>query len=292
MGLADREYYREPDQPGFTLQRPQSVAVTLVIINVAIYLVDRLFFEHPVQEMRLGLSALQETLSVTPQVVTQPWLWWKFVSSGFAHASDLSHVLWNMFALWMFGRDIEREFGRQEFLRFYLVAIVLGSVIWSVIRLGSDVTMLGASGAVTAVVIAYCRLYPKRTLLLMMVVPVPAWLVGVLIVVLNIVGYGDENAGVAYDVHLVGAAFGFLYCKFGWNLGRFIPASFSFDRALKTVKSRPKLRIHDPGQQGRSQDVEADRVLDKMHRLGADQLTESERRVLEEYSRRMRQKHS
>ena len=292
MGLADRQYYREPDQPGFTLQRPQSMAVTLVIINVAIYLVDRLFFEHPVQEMRLGLSALQETLSVTPQVVTQPWLWWKFVSSGFAHAYDPSHVLWNMFALWMFGRDIELRFGRQEFLRFYLVAIVLGSVIWSVIRLGSDVTMLGASGAVTAVVIAYCMLYPKRMLLLMMVIPVPAWLLGVLIVVVNLVGSRHGNSGIAYDVHLVGATFGFLYCKFGWNLGRLMPSNFSLGAVLKTVKSRPKLRIHDPSQQGGSQDAEADRVLDKMHRLGADQQTDAERRVLEEYSRRMRQKHS
>ena len=292
MGLSDREYYREPDQPGFTLQRPQSVAVTLVIINIAIYLVDRLFFEHPLLQPGRGSSVLQEILSVTPQVVTQPWLWWKFLSSGFAHAYDLSHVLWNMFALWMFGRDIERKFGPQEFLRFYLVAIVLGSVVWSVTRLGSEATMLGASGAVTAVVIAYCRLYPKRTLLLMMVVPVPAWLVGVLIVVLNLVGSSHGDAGIAYEVHLVGAAFGFFYCKFGWNLGRLMPANFSLGAALKTVKSRPKLRIHDPDQQGQSQDAEADRVLDKMHRLGADQLTESERRVLEEYSRRMRQKHS
>lgn len=282
MGLSDREYYREPDQPGFTLQRPQSIAVTLVIINVAIYLVDWAFFDN-------GL--LQEKLSVAPPVVTQPWLWWKFLSSGFAHA-DSRHILFNMFVLWMFGRDIELRFGRQEFLRFYLVAIVLGSVIWCMIRLGSEATMLGASGAVTAVVIAYCRLYPKRTLLLMMVVPVPAWLVGVLIVVLNLVGSRHGDAGIAYEVHLVGAAFGFFYCKFGWNLGRLMPSNFSLGAALKTVKSRPKLRIHDPGQQGQSQDAEADRVLDKMHRLGADQLTESERRVLEEYSRRMRQKHS
>jgi membrane associated rhomboid family serine protease len=282
MGLSDREYYREPDQPGFTLQRPQSVAVTLVIINAAIYLVDWAFFDN-------GL--LQQKLSVFPRVVTEPWLWWKFLSSGFAHA-NFQHILWNMFALWMFGRDIERKFGPQEFLRFYLVAIVLGSVVWSVTRLGSEATMLGASGAVTAVVIAYCRLYPKRTLLLMMVVPVPAWLVGVLIVVLNLVGSRHGDAGIAYEVHLVGAAFGFFYCKFGWNLGRLMPFNFSLGAALKTVKSRPKLRIHDPGQQGQSPDAEADRVLDKMHRLGADQLTESERRVLEEYSRRMRQKHS
>ena len=281
MGLSDREYYREPDQPGFTLQRPQSVAVTLVIINAAIYLVDWAFFDN-------GL--LQQKLSVFPRVVTEPWLWWKFLSSGFAHA-DFQHILWNMFALWMFGRDIELRFGRQEFLRFYLVAIVLGSVVWSVIRLGSEATMLGASGAVTAVVIAYCILYPRRTLLLMMVVPVPAWLVGVLIVVLNLVGSSHGDAGIAYEVHLVGAAFGFFYCKFGWNLGRLMPFNFSLGAALKTVKSRPKLRIHNPGQQGQSQDAEADRVLDKMHRLGADQLTESERRVLEEYSRRMRQKH-
>ena len=303
MGLSDREYYRQPESPGFTLRRPQSVVTTLLLINVVIFIVDYLFFE--LQHPRSSIHKLQGQLLVTPDVLTKPWLWWKFVSYGFAHGS-VEHLLFNMFGLWMFGREIEFRLGRQEFLRFYLVAMALGSLVWVIteyVRLGyaesppeggGGAGLLGASGGVTAVIIAYCVLYPKRTLLLMMVFPVPAWLVGVLLVALNIiqVPVPGEGARIAYDVHLVGAAFGFFYCKLGWNLGRLTPASFSWDGMLKKLKPRPKLRVHAPVQQYQEQDAEADEVLDKLHREGADNLTEQEQRVLEEYSRRMRRKHS
>ena len=127
-------------------------------------------------------------------------------------------------------------------------------------------------------------------LLLFFVIPVPAWVVGILIIVMNVAGAnGVGDSHVAYDVHLIGAAFALAYFKFKWNLGSLVPhnlASFT-----KSLKPKPKLRVHDPDERHSGSDAEGDALLEKVNQHGIDSLTSRERKVLEDYSRRMRQKH-
>ncbi len=106
------------------------------------------------------------------------------------------------------------------------------------------------------------------------------WIVGSL---------GGGRGNVAYTAHLAGAAFAFLYFRSHINLGRLLPARFSF--SLNWFKPRPQLRVHDPKDNHPQVDEQADRILDKLHRQGETSLSSKERRILEEYSRRMRQKH-
>jgi hypothetical protein len=157
--------------------------------------------------------------------------------------------------------------------------------------------LIGASGAVTAIILLFVLRYPKRTILLMFVLPVPAWVVGLLVIGGNIMmmlqPHGDMST--AFDVHLVGAVFAIAYYRFGWNLGRISP-SFAWLRAGSSkfkLKRRPKLKVHDPDSDDRysDQDDQADRLLDKVNREGMESLSKKERRILEDYSRRMRQKH-
>ena len=291
MGLAERDYYREPAPPGFQMRTPRSMVTTLVIINVALYLFDYLFTGSD--------HWLTSNLLVKPEYLAQPWMWWTFITSGFAHSPDYRHILFNMFGLWMFGRDVEAIYGPKEFLRIYLTAVILGTLIWTskVFFLVDPALwppgLLGASGAVTAVILLFCIHYPKRTILLMMVIPAPAWVLGVIVILMNIFQVGAEN--VAYDVHMVGAIYAIIYYKSGWSLGslfRFKSPSRSLTSAWKGLKRRPKLRVHSPGEQYRQLDQDADSVLDKLHNQGEESLSPSERRILEDYSRRMRQKHS
>jgi hypothetical protein len=155
--------------------------------------------------------------------------------------------------------------------------------------------LIGASGAVTAVILLFVLHFPKRTILLMFVLPVPAWVVGLLIIGGNILmmlqSRGDMS--IAFDVHLVGAAFAIAYFRFGWNLGRVFPGGERLRGGWPKFRRRPKLRVHDPEPEQRyhKEDEEADRILDKVSREGMDRLTNKERRILESYSRRMRQKH-
>ena len=272
------------------------MVTNLLIINGALYLANMLFGQPD--------NWITEWSMVSPDVLVKPWLWWKLITNGFAHSPfGLSHIFFNMFGLWIFGRDVENIYGRKEFLKFYLSAIVLGSLVWVLthyVRFGSgqDFRLLGASGAVTAVTMLFILHFPKRTILLMMVLPVPAWVMGMLIIFGNLFGSrlpGPGGHQIAYDVHLVGAAFAICYFQFGWNLGHLVPeirSGPSFKNSLRRMQARPTLRVHSPeADDNRQMNVEADHVLDKLHQQGEESLTARERRVLEDYSRRMRKKH-
>lgn len=289
MGVYDREYYQEerpPTRIGFS---DRMMVTNLVILNVGIFLVDTFLG---------GSHWLMRTLELGSADLAKPWLWWKFLTYGFAHAPypELGHIFWNMIGLWIFGRDVELIYGRREFLRVYVGAILLGSVVWSlrcVLGGASHLALLGASGAVTAIVLLFVFHYPKRTILLMFVLPVPAWVVGVLIIggnLLEMVSSAGQQA-IAFDVHLAGAAFAILYFRFGWNLGSLFPDLSGLRSPLKALRPRPHLRLHDPDEEVGGDDEVGDEILRKVGRDGMDSLTPKERRVLEAYSRRMRQKH-
>src|SRR5262249_4174670 len=157
-------------------------------------------------------------------------------TAGFAHdPSGLGHIFFNMLGLYCFGMPLEERYGSREFLRFYLTAVVLGFVVWSgahyfwlrtlspaLAQQILQIPCLGASGGITAAVLLFCLLYPRATLLAGFLFPVPAWLVGILIVASNLFGTVHSSplfGGVAYDVHLVGVVFALAYWYFGWNLG-------------------------------------------------------------------------
>ena len=281
MGIYDRDYYRT-ETSGTTLRGPRTVVGWLILINVIVYLADGLLTPQ-------GSSfTIHGVLACTPETLVKPWLWWQLLTYGFAHAPypHLAHIAFNMMGLWFLGRSVEERYGRWEFLRLYLVMIVLGGAVWSATNMAvgrpADF-LIGASGAVTGVVLLFAVNFPRQTLLLFFLFPVPAWLVGVMLVVGNLfghAGYGCE--GVAYEVHLVGIAFAAAYYYFGWNLS-WLGGGLSLER----LRRRPKLRLHDPAGSAKAGkiDREVDRILKKISDQGEASLTRKERRTLEAASR-------
>jgi membrane associated rhomboid family serine protease len=296
MGFQDREYYRDGTQSFYVT----SMVVKLIIINGIVFLAELLAGQYP----------LDQVLAVHPDTIVRPLYWWQFLTAGFVHdPRSVSHVFLNMFGLYVFGRPLEDRLGRREFLRLYLVAIVLGFVVWSAAnylaagglpagqaaQYRSEYSCLGASGGVTALVILFCALNPRATVFYNFLFPMPAWLMGAMVVLGDLLLMRRTTLGpqIAYDVHLTGAAFALAYWYFGWNLGR-LPGMDELQRLFKAprkwFKPRPPLRVHDPEQSYEDLDAEADRVLDKINREGLDKLNSRERRILEDYSRRTRQK--
>lgn len=295
MGLSDREYFRGEDEHGhsrgFSLgggagggggSVGQLMVTRLVIINAALWIANLLTDGN-----------LTKSLTLRPENLAEPWMWWRLISYGFAHDPDsLWHLLGNMLGLWFLGRHVEMVYGRKEFLRLYLVSMVLCGVAWAARGMyflppETAIGLLGASGAVTAVIILFVFHFPKVTVLVMFI-PMPAWVLGVLLILSNLMRAQGSN--VAYDVHLVGAAFGACYFYFGWNFGRLVPGGFS----VPSVRRKPKLRVHNPDSTPDEPDLKdesGDRVLEKIHREGEESLTPRERKILEAYSRRMQQKH-
>ena len=292
MGIYDRDYYRE-QRPGISLRTPRTMVGLLILVNVLVFLAN-LLLTGGAKGLPLSPQndAIAYWLSARGDTLTQPWMWWQFLTYGFVHAPhDFSHILFNMLVLWIFGRPIEGIYGPKEFLRLYLVMLGLGSLLWAasntLLRMPGDVPLMGASGAVVGMLILFVFHFPRQTILFMFVLPMPAWLFGVLLVAGDLYGAVNRPQGssVAYTVHLTGAAFAFLYHRFGWRLSGLVGPRFSWPR----FRRRPKLQIHAPehpeDRPKADLSAEVDRILEKISRLGEASLTRKERRVLEDASR-------
>ncbi|NLE38776.1 MAG: rhomboid family intramembrane serine protease [Pirellulaceae bacterium] len=281
MGIYDRDYYQ--NQPGgVALRGPRTMVGWIILINAVVFVADGVFTPES--------HGIMFFLACEPSTLFHPWLWWQFLTYGFTHAPfsvDPWHIVFNMASLWFLGVHVEQRYGGREFIRFYLAALVACGVLGSAAGLmGPPDTwrpLVGASGAVTAVVMLFIVNYPRQTLLLFMVLPVPAWAVGVILIVMNLFGHaGFLDPNVAYGVHLVGIAFGALYHYRGWNLTR-LTGGLSLD----WLKRRSHLRVHDPSDEEKAEQIEAevDRILKKISQQGESSLTRKERRTLEAASR-------
>jgi membrane associated rhomboid family serine protease len=275
MGLYDRDYQRGPyygEQPGFNLGGPRSMVTNLVIANCVVY-VAQLLSNNWVTE----LCALYDAW------YREPWQAYRLLTYGFIHSpNDLWHIAMNMFVLWMFGRDVEYRYGRREFLAFYLVAIVVAGLVWTIAEIPSEggAIVLGASGGVSAMVILFAMNFPHRMVLFMFIIPMPMWVLAVIIVGMDAFGAINRSGDVAFTAHLGGALFGFLYYQWGWRLERWLPSG----SLARRLRPKPKLRVVDPDQAD-VVETRVDEILKKIQEQGQDSLTRGERRFLEQASR-------
>jgi membrane associated rhomboid family serine protease len=302
MGYQDRDYYREDNVESGHLF--QSWTVRLIVINVVVFLACAL-------TARGGNYPLTSFLALSGDTISQPWTWWRLITAGFVHNSEAPwHILTNMIGLYFFGRPMEERYGSREFVRFYFVAIVLGNLLWTARQYflvgpltpdGRWAHALGASGGVTALIVLVCLLYPRQTIFMNFIFPVPAWLAGVLIIAGDLTGTAwlpDHRVEhIAFDIHLAGAFLALSYWGMGLNFGR-LPGMrelrAGWEKLAGLFRARPAMRVHRQDDDEEDWDdeleAEADRLLAKIARQGESSLTPRERRVLENYSRRMRQK--
>ena len=133
---------------------------------------------------------------------------WQIVSYAFLHGG-LTHLLFNMFALYMFGPDIERLLGAKRFLTYYLVCVVSAAAAQLLVlhMLGNPtVPTVGASGGIFGLLLAYGMAFPRRKLMLIFPpIPMPAWLFVTLYGLLELyLGISGRDSNVAHFAHLGG----------------------------------------------------------------------------------------
>ncbi len=288
MALHDREYYRGDDSQRSIDFRNMTAINQLLIVNIVLFVLNFLFTHND--------NTITQALTLQPDDLARPWMWWRLLSYGFVHSPEnLFHILMNMFVLWMFGRQLEGMYGRAEFLRIYLVSIVLGGLMWVLRQNAMGVTasgLLGASGGVTTIFLLFVCRFPHQTILLMFI-PVPAWLAGVLFVLSDLSGMQATREGggtTAYDVHLMGAAFAFFYWWTGMRLHWLAAPTRWLPKRI--LPRRTSLRVHDPsGARYHELEEQADAILEKVNRSGVGSLSSAERKILEDYSRHVKRKH-
>jgi membrane associated rhomboid family serine protease len=276
MGIYDRDYAQEPE-PGYHFSGPQTLTTLLVLITGGVYLA----------QIFLG-DRFTGFLSLNSDWWRHPWEAFRLLTYGFLHSPDaVQHIAFNMLGLWMFGRDVESRYGRRQFLAFYLMAIIFAGTVWSLAG-GINAPpklLVGASGGTTAVIILYCLTFPHRTLFVHFFIPLPAWVVGILVIVMDLSGsMGGSGLGgmeyVAFTAHLAGAAFAFFYFRTRWNP---LESVLGLAGGISLPK-RSKLRVHQPEEADENEEAEVDRILRKISASGQDSLTWKERRTLQRAS--------
>lgn len=190
---------------------PQAVK-WLLIINVALFV---LYFFADVANYggafyRLGL--------IPGDVVFNLGLW-QLVTYMFLHdPTGFGHILFNMLALYMFGADLEREWGTRQFLKYYFVCGVGAGVCVVVANLlfGSSLgtRTIGSSGAIYGLLIAFGVLYPNRELLFNFLFPIKAkYFVAILGAIAFMSSFRASGGGVSHLAHLGGFVCGYLYLR-------------------------------------------------------------------------------
>jgi membrane associated rhomboid family serine protease len=175
----------------------------LILINIAMFLLDMVVGDALVLNL-----ALWPIGTMTMAGGSQGFQPWQLITYSFLHGS-LTHLFFNMFALYMFGGELERLFGQRRYFNLYFVSVIAAAIvqlIFSALAGGDPYPTVGASGGVFGLLLAYGMYFPRRMLILLFPpIPMPAWLFVTLYGLLELFfGVTGTAAGVAHFAHLGG----------------------------------------------------------------------------------------
>ena len=292
MGIQDRDYYREGPNVLNTLMPTGFVCRWLIAINIGVFFLQLVARSTPAPPE----GWVNDWFILDPAAVQSGQVW-RFLSYAFLHDTDgIWHIVFNMIFLWWFGSDLEQLYGRREFIAIYLISATLGGVAfvaWSIMR-DSSIPCLGASGAVTTLLVLSALHFPRRIIYFFGIVPVPIWLFATLSVAKDAFAWAfNVESQTAVVVHLAGAGFAVAYFQWQGN----IVDLFSRAKWRDQPKARPRLKLYNPEPQfqepvgvavkSSSQAVadehleaKLDAVLEKIASTGKDSLTAHEEEIL------------
>jgi len=239
-----------------------NVVNKIVLANVVMFLLQQV----------LGFR-FTYALSYQPTSLIQDFKIWQPLTYMFLHA-DFFHLFFNMLMLWFLGTTVESAWGGRKFLKYYIATGLGGALFFTIFNYGGSV--YGASGAVFGIMVAYAMMFPDNYLLVYFIFPVKAkYMVGFL-VLLNL-AYGVSGAGgIAYFAHLGGAAVGLLFFR------REISNSMVWRRTQRSWQEQNRSR-QQGGQAHEGEKINS--ILDKIASKGYENLSTTEKRILENYSR-------
>ena len=257
------------------MQKIPPITRYLIIANVAVFFICLLF--PPVHYLLVNEGALYPVFYNANGTLHFNTLFmpWQLVSYMFLHA-DFSHIFFNMFSLWMFGRIIEQTLGTKRFLAYYFICGIGAGLCQIIMQIFTEnlpnAATIGASGACYGILLAFGLLYPNQKIFLL-IPPIPIkakrFVIGYAILEAYLAFNTDSN--IAHLAHLGGMLFGLL-CLYNWRLWPL--SKYGFDRwdrmyveekklnmfqrlwrdfkGLFHFRRRPKMKVYKPSQDGRS----------------------------------------
>ena len=209
-----------------------------------------------------------------------PMIWQPFTYM-FIHG-DFFHVFMNMFVLWMFGSEMESIWGKKEFLKFYFITGIGSGLIWLVFNFSGNAVLIGASGAIYGILLAYGLMFPNRKVLIYFLFPVK---VKYFVIFLGLMAFVSSlsysGSNISHLTHLSGMMIGFVYMKSKWTIKRFSLLLNSYLASIKYKKSIKKEK------QLANIQANVDKLLDKVSEVGFDSLSKDEKDKLFTYSKHL-----
>lgn len=284
----------------------------LLISNIGIFIIQFLLGNNLIYSNELA------RLFYLWPVNSGYFLPWQLVTYMFLHGG-FTHLLFNMFALWMFGMDIENLWGTKKFLIYYFLCGIGAGIanLFIAPLFGPTGPTIGASGAIYGILVAFGFIFPDRPIYLYFFVPVKAkYLVVIYMVIEFFSASNGLNSGVAHVAHLGGGVIGFIYLLItykrlgnfnfssgpknpfgnhpsgsGYSEPRITPiyrnGSENVKKAEYTDIAETDYKSEVDEQHKRAQE-RVDAVLDKLSQGGYQSLTEEEKRILFTESKKLR----
>lgn len=283
-------------------QRPNNAHAQLIIINVVVFIVLGVFM---VVTRITGFDSVFEIVHNQFQIparfgefINRPWT---IITYAFAHdLTGLFHILFNMLALYWFGRVFVEYLGGDKLVAVYVLGAMFGGLFYLLayntipffVQQSDQVQigMVGASAAVDAIVVATAVLLPNYTFFLLLIGPVKIKYIAAVVIFLSLLGTVGSNAG-GNIAHLGGALIGFIYIKqlqAGVNWGLWITVTIDWFKDL--FKSKPKVKVtyrkedKATAKKGtppnKASQAEIDAILDKISDRGYESLTKEEKEKL------------
>jgi membrane associated rhomboid family serine protease len=281
--------------------RHNNAHVQLILINVVVFLFTVVLYVFSYFGGFEDLFTLIFDQFSIPtdfsEFITRPWT---IITYAFAHSyTRILHILGNMLALYWFGKLLVEYLGSEKLTAIYILGALSGAIIFLIafntIPKLSDFpndSMVGASGAVYAVMVAAATLLPDYTFFLIFIGPVRIKYIALFFIVGSLIGTTSSNAG-GNLAHLGGALMGFTYIKqlqAGVNWGGWITATLSWFKSLFTPSSKVKVtyRKSEPrpaqsapaSKMSKASQDEIDAILDKISDRGYESLSKEEKEKL------------
>ena len=272
--------YRLQFNPGELAYKPQiftDAIKILVSINFAIYLLQSISGK---EEVFFKLFGLVPSTFISDLMLWQPFTY-MFLHAPFYSSVGISHILLNMLGLWVFGRELEQAWGRSRFLKYYFITGIGSGLITYLFQMSSDNPVIGASGAVYGILLAYGISYPNRMLYIWGIIPVKSmWLVIIMgsIAFFGVMGNAD---GISHVTHISGMAIGYLLLKKSW---RWKDVLFAIRK--KTIEFQVQ-RHEEKHIKVNMLQKDIDVILEKIQKLGFSGLSDEEKSKLYEASKKM-----
>ena len=272
--------YRLQFNPGEVAYKPQlftDAIKILVSVNFCIYILQSVSGK---EDVFFRLFGLVPSTFMSDLMLWQPFTY-MFFHAPFYSSVGISHILLNMLGLWVFGRELEQAWGKTKFLRYYFITGIGSGLITYFFQMGSDNPVIGASGAVYGILLAYGISYPNRMLYIWGLIPVRSmWLVIIMgsIAFFGLLGNAD---GISHVTHISGMLIGYVLLKKKWRW-----RDIWFAIRKKTIEFQVQ-RYEEKSIKKKMLQKDIDVILEKIQKVGFIGLSDKEKSKLYEASKTM-----